>query len=63
MLHCHHWNKSCIKMVSKESHFIISLSVREGHKTVFADHNFDERRELKWNQIKVLLLTSLMPYH
>ena len=47
MFHCHHWNKSCIKMGSKESHFIISLSVRENHKTVFADHNFDERRELK----------------
>ena len=28
-VHCHHQNDSCIKMCSDESHFIISLIVRD----------------------------------
>ena len=28
-LHCHHQNNSCIKMGSDESHFIVSLIVRD----------------------------------
>ena len=35
-LHCHHQNDSCIKMGSDESHFNVSLTVRDkSHKTVF----------------------------
>ena len=39
-LHCHHQNDSCIKTGSDESHFNVSLSVRDRHKTVSTDHNF-----------------------
>ena len=39
-LHCHHQNDSCIKMDSDESHFNISLIVRDSHETVSTDHNF-----------------------
>ena len=28
-LHCHHQNDSCIKMGSNESHFNVSLTVRD----------------------------------
>ena len=28
-LHCHHQNHSCIKMGSDESHFNVSLTVRD----------------------------------
>ena len=32
---------SCIKMGSDESHFNVSVSVRDkSHKTMFTDHNF-----------------------
>ena len=40
LLHCHHQNDSCIKMGSDESHFNVSLIVRDSHKTVSTDHNF-----------------------
>ena len=33
-LHCHHQNDSCIKMVSDEGHFNVSLIVRD------TNHNF-----------------------
>ena len=40
-LHCYHQNDSCIKMGSDESHFNVSLIVRDrSHKTVSTDHNF-----------------------
>ena len=41
-LHCHHQNDSCIKTGSDESHFNISLIVRDKvtNKTVSTDHNF-----------------------
>ena len=32
-LHCHHQNGSCIKVGSDESHFKVSLIVRDSHKT------------------------------
>ena len=38
-LHCHHQNDSCIKMGSDESHFNVSLVVRD-KGTVSTDHNF-----------------------
>ena len=31
-LHCHHQNDSCIKMGSDESHFNVSLIVRESQQ-------------------------------
>ena len=39
-LHCHHQNDSCIKMGNDVSHFKVSLTVRDSHKTVSTDHNF-----------------------
>ena len=39
-LHCHHQNDFCIKMGSNESHFNVSLIVRDSHKTVSTDHTF-----------------------
>ena len=33
VLHCHHQNDSCIEMGSDESHFNVSLIVRDSHKT------------------------------
>ena len=38
-LHCHHQNDSRIKMGRDESHFIVSLVVRDSHKTESTDHN------------------------
>jgi len=39
-LHCHHQNDSCIKMGSDESHFNVSLIVRDKvTKTVSTNHN------------------------
>ena len=43
-LHCHHQNDSCIKMDSGESHFNVSLIVRDSHKTEFPDHKFQRVR-------------------
>ena len=39
-LHCHHQNDCCIKVGSDESHFNVSLTVRDSHKTVSTDYNF-----------------------
>ena len=41
-LHCHRQNDSCIERGSDESHFDISLIVRDKvtNKTVSRDHNF-----------------------
>ena len=41
-LHCHHQNDSCIQMGSDESHFNVSLIVRDKVtiKTVSTDQNF-----------------------
>ena len=36
-LHCHHQNDSCVKKGSDESHFNVSLIVRD---KVTTDHNF-----------------------
>ena len=41
-IHCHHQNDSCIKMGSDESHFNVSLTVRDKltRHAVSTDHNF-----------------------
>ena len=48
-LHCHRQNDSCVKMRRGESHFNVSLIVRE-------------KGEPKWYLTDVLPLTSLTPY-
>ena len=61
-LHCHHQNDSCInliKMGRNESHFNVSLIVRD---KVSTNRNLFEEKEPKQYQTKVLLITSLMPY-
>ena len=64
-LRCHHQDDSCIKMGSDESHFNVSLIVRDKvtNKTVSTEHNFEVKGEPKRNRAEVLLLTSLTPYH
>ena len=70
-LHCHHQNDSCIQIGSGESHFNVSLTVRDKvtNTTVSADHFslfffflFEEKGEPKRIRTEVLLLTSLTPY-
>ena len=40
-LHCYHQNDSCIKMGSNESHFNVSVIVRDkATRQVSTDHNF-----------------------
>ena len=49
-LHCHHQNDSCIKMGIDESHFNVSLIVRDtvAIKTMSTNHNlFEEKGEPK----------------
>ena len=62
---CHHQNDSCINMDSDESHFKVSLIVRDNvtrqcpQTTTF----FEEKGEPKRNRAEALLLTSLItPY-
>ena len=64
-LYCHHQNDSCIKMGSDESHFNVSLIVRDKVtiKMVSTNYNlFEEKGEPKRNRAEALLLTSLTPY-
>ena len=59
-LHCRHHNDFCIKMGSDESHFNVSLTVRD---KVFTKHNlFEEKGEPKQNRAEALLFSSLTPY-
>ena len=48
-LRCHHQDDSCIKMGSDESHFNVSLIVRDKvtNKTVSTDYNFSRERRAK----------------
>ena len=62
-LHYHHEKDSGIKMGSDESHFNVSLIMRDKvtrqcPKTTI----LEEKGEPKWIRTEVLLLTSLMPY-
>ena len=62
-LHCHHQNDSCIKMGSDESHFNVSLIVRDKvTRQCPQTTTFEEKGEPKWIRTEVLLLTSLTPY-
>ena len=47
-LHCHHQNDSCIKMGSDESHFTVSLIVRDKVKRQYSQTTtFEEKEEPK----------------
>ena len=60
---CHHQNNSCIKMGSNESHFNVSLIVRDKvTKQCPQTTTWEEKGEPKRIQTEVPLLTSLMPY-
>ena len=62
-LHCHHQNDSCIKMGSDESHFNVSLTVRDKvRRRCSQTTTFEEKGEPKRNPTEALLLTSATPY-
>ena len=63
-LHCHHQNDSCIKADSDESHFSVSLIVRDKvTRRCPQTATFEEKGEPKRIRTAVPLLTSLVPYH
>ena len=62
-LHCHHQNDSCIKVGSDESHFNVSLIVRDKvTRQCPQTTTFEEKGEPKRIRTEVFLLTSLTPY-
>ena len=62
-LHCHHQNDSCIKMGSDDSHFNVSLTMRDKvTRQCPQTTTFEEQGEPKRIKTEVLLLTSLAPY-
>ena len=62
-LHCHHQNDSCTEMGSDESHFNVSLFVRDKvTRQCPQTTTFEEEGEPKRIRIEIPLLTSLMPY-
>ena len=55
---------TCIKMGSDESHFNVSLIVRDKvTRQCPQTTTFEEKGEPKWFRTEVLPLTSLTPYH
>ena len=63
-LHCHHQNDSCIKMGSDESHFNVSLVVRDKVTRQYPQTTISEEKGgPKRIRTKIPLLTSLTPYH
>ena len=62
-LHCHHQNDSCIKIGSGESHFNVSLIVRDEVTSQCPQPTtLEEKGEQKRVRTEVPLLTSLTPY-
>ena len=62
-LHCHHQNDFCIKVGSDESHFNVSLIVRDKvTRQCPQTTTFEEKGEPKQIRTEVPLLTSLTPY-
>ena len=61
LLHCHHQNDSCIRMGSDESHFNVSLIVRDKviRQCPQTTTCFEEKGEPKRYRTEVILLTSL----
>ena len=63
-LHCRHQNDSCTEMGSDESHFHVSLIVRDKVTRQYPQTTtVEEKGEPKWIRTEVLLLTSLTPFH
>ena len=65
-LYCHHQNDSCIKMDSDESHFNVSLIVKDKVTRRQCPQTTTFRREMRAEagiRIEVPLLTSLTLYH
>ena len=63
-LHCHHQNDYCIKMGSDESHFNVSLIVREKSQSNVTDHNlFEEKGQPKRNRAEIVLVNMLLYVH
>ena len=61
-LHCDHQNDSCIKMGSDESHFNVSLTVRDKvTRQCQQTTTFEEKGEPKRIGTEAPLLTSLTP--
>ena len=61
-LRCNHQNDSCVKMGSGESHFNVSLIVRDKVTRQCPQTTiFEEKREPKRIRTEVPLLTSLKP--
>ena len=62
-LHCHNQNDSCIKMGSDESHFNVSLIVRDKiTRQCPQTTNIEEKGDPQQIRTEVPLLTSLTPY-
>ena len=65
-LHCHYQNDFCIEVDSDESHFNVSLIVRDKVVTVLRQcpqtTTFEEKGEPKQIRTEVPLFTSLTPY-
>ena len=62
-LHRHHQNDSCIKMGSDESHFNVSLIVRDKVTRQCPQSTiFEEKGEPKRYRTEFFPLTSLTPY-
>ena len=62
-LHSHNQNDSCIKMVSDESHFNVSLIVRDEVTGQYPQTTiFEEKGQPKRHRTEVLSLTNLTPY-
>ena len=62
-VHCHHQNDSGIKMGSDESHFSVSLIVRDKvTRRCPQTTTFEARGKPKRNRADALLLSSLTPY-
>ena len=62
-LHCHHQNDFCIMMGNYESHFNVSLTVRDKVRRQCPQTTiFEEKGEPKRIRTEVPLFTSLTPY-
>ena len=62
-LHCHHQNDFCIKIGSDESHFNVSLTVRDKVTRQCPETtNFKVKGDPKRIRTEVPLLTSLTPH-
>ena len=62
-LHCRHQNDSCIKMGSDESHFNVSLIVRDKvTRQCQQTTTSEEKGKPKRNRTEVPLLTNITPY-